>query len=59
MDERPIDAATFTKTETTVMPWRSAGAPSAPSAPSVATWVWFGFTYIPPAELEGWVSPMR
>ena len=50
MDERRTGAAILTSDETTARPWVS---------PCVATWFWYGFTYIPPAELEGWVSPMR
>ena len=50
MDERRTGAATFTTDEPTAAPWVS---------PCVATWFWYGFTYTPPAELEGWVSPMR
>ena len=53
MDERRSGAATFSIDETTAAPWVSS------CASCVATWVWFGFTYIPPAELVGWVSPMR
>jgi hypothetical protein len=54
MDERRSAAATFkVDDETTAVPWDSS------CAPCVVSWFWYGFTYIPPAELEGWVSPMR
>lgn len=53
MDEQRRGPAIFINDESTA-------TPSATSCAScVATWFWYGFTYIPPAELEGWVSPMR